>query len=239
MKPWVFRIFDPRPPWWRNLITVAFTIMLLCLTPKRSGVDYSNLNRDFQIITPQRFAPPASADFHYNMSSTTYRDSVIVSEPVVICNSIRVDDPIAFLQSESAAAVELRKRLNEASLTDPNASGWHNSHIKHIFATTMKGEVHRIHWKPTITRWVRNTGLLVIGFLVVGLHFVYLRVRTRCDRIANRKCPRCMYNVHFNEFDACPECGLDLLRESKRLHALHTEGYRGLKQFLREDSEPA
>ncbi len=213
--------------------------MLFGLNPKRPGIEYSNAAKGFRVTTQHRFVPPASADFYYSMSSTIYRDSVIVSEPVVVCDSIHVEDPVAFLQSESAAAVELRKWLNEVPLTEPYASDWHNSQVERIFTTTMHGETHRVYWKPTITRWVRNTGLLVIGFLLIGFCTVHLRVESRFNRIANRKCPRCMYSVHFSEFEACPECGLNLLRESRRLLALHTKGYRGLKRFMREDNEPA
>ena len=249
------RVFDPRPPWWRSLVTFLLFIFAFAALPSSHQYallpnDHSHLARFY--YTDTAIEDPISIEWPYRVVTVDYAESVTVDPPRLYRGRDRKSlDAECVLASDKELADRLRKdflaRAGEWEGLAPadwsDCSTWQREAIFSIINSGIPGSSIKSH------AHLRAIGIVVQAFwfvlaalifsLLVGSLVVKRRVESLRNTIASWRCTRCKYDAKSSGSLICPECGLDIDRERRFLNAVHERGYRGLKRYLNKSSAQA
>ena len=241
MRPWVIRLFDPRPPWWQNILLViivacsaagALFIQFIFHPTRITRVEFGIYGGDFE--SPQRVI----AEWSVTLSRKGFVDTVVLSTPVVQDAQqwpigAPLADPVKFLESDDPRSVSIRKQLSDWQLD------WgHNTLKKYVWHQAAFNKLNEQIGGGTLSRkltamLVCRNMLIAICFplliLIIGRIAAYHYYSTLYFRLHPDHCPACKYPLHQLQTTTCPECGKEFLNESSRIAALYLRGYRGLK----------
>lgn len=241
------RVFDPRPQWWRIFLfmLLIFILGLLLIRQSTKPSDFVTGN-NAQVIVGDHFSHPHIAvhwDIRAGYENNKYFVSIsppILRDPTTPKRATLPCDPIVFIQSDDPRAVEARNEF--AKWTKPwydrlegDEFAWHKEHAKDLENAVVGYYIEEIDCISILAIWliyILTTPLLIY---IVLFSIVRKSIGNRTRRIHAGLCPSCIYNTEGTRSRLCPECGLDVAREAELLRLLNQKGYRGLKQFMKED----
>ncbi len=151
---------------------------------------------------------------------------------------------IAFIESDDPRAAEARTEFvkwAQLFIThfERDDFVWHKEHSigleKHVSGFVIE-EVDSI---AIAKRWIVYVFTIALVVYFPVWYIVYSSIGSRHRRVLAGLCPSCSYSLAGVTVQRCPECGLNAVREAKLLRLLRQKGYRGLKQFMKEESAPA
>lgn len=244
MKPWVIRVFDPRPPAWHILLLV---VLFLCSVVVVWEISFTagrnaSMNGTASLTgnSPTDETKDLVVEWSIVFSRHEYVDTTTIGPPVIQFanqwpSGTPIANPVEFLYSDDPRAVDIRNQLEPISLpwrgSVRDLFGWHRKSYDDMKMELAGGTVSRSFvW----IRFVFWTSCMVVGFTVIvllGRVVTFCVVSNRYWKIQKEICPTCLYSHADNQFERCPECGLDLIEFDKLYSALYLRGYRGLKEL--------
>lgn len=255
------RVFDPRPPAWRSFGTHIFAIAVLVIlilfvfwNHRSGGSAGGGIPTTVLFISTDGDAISPFDDDEYEIShlvrqafQISYTESEHKRETSVDFLPVTVHDvqwPERQTDGPMTAEEFVDKYPRWASVYEASLSHhllfnekpqW--AHEAILCAIGSRASYSKVTYNPRYYAWIGSIVLLILLVpLLTGQLFVLFVVNMLYQRVQKGRCPRCRYLCV--EMSICPECGLGLLRESKRLLTLHTNGYRGLMLFMKEEIAP-
>jgi hypothetical protein len=257
VKPWVVRVFDPRPPWWRSNVLLSLFVAALVLSAITIFANYHGHGRyggpvdvpffitttgevvSFQELGEQHVThlirTPVRIHYYEN---DHYRKLLIEFLPVTYHENAwpdkMVDIPMSHLDfthkyPQWAVGIEgcLKSTLRDAVWDYPP---WVREAV--FRAIPKRNSYESTAYKPRFYAWLFSwvTAPILVTILGGGL-WARNKLNTRRLRMQAGICPSCKYQYDRRISQICPECGIRLDREAKLIDLLYTRGYRGLKRF--------
>jgi len=249
VKPWVVRVFDPRPPWWQRLTLYStLALVIYCyLEQAQLFKAWRSVSKIYQIELHD------SSDQHvgnvfwtYNRRISGFTENIAISEPKMLfgrsCSPV---DPYVFLASDDPMANDVIEKFRakdfslsgDALMYYDSWPKWMDDGFAEIQRSGFSGSLSRTRWFRAAA-WYGLLGVgLAAGILLLGRSYVRMIVSRRYHRCIAGLCSSCSYNLDGARSSICPECGLKVRDDRKLLELLHMRGYRGLRRFMEIELE--